>query len=263
MRQQTWLPTLALSLSGLCYATEPPCNSAHQQCGHDDGDNPSTGPLEVRVNPRMETSSDSTSTSEATAGSFSSSIAGASSFAGGSNASINYARQAPNIYLGAPGNQLDCNLIIGFSASREDGATAFGIPWPRGWAPTCDIWKAANMAQENGHIYTSYALQCTIKHIAKRFGKEACDKFRERSIIELGFTPPPITITPPLPSTTYAEDEAEWRMEQQMMYTDLREKYESLEQEQHDDSRLKGQLDRDAMRRAEARQILKGDDNGS
>jgi hypothetical protein len=175
----------------------PDCRPAHEQCGHDDnGDDPSPLPI-AQADSNAEALSESNAEADATASIRDIKSSSSSAGYGGESAatsSITYAKQVPNIYLGSPGNTVDCNLIIGFSGARKEGSTAFGIPWPRGWAPTCDIWKASEEAQQNGHIFTSYALQCTIKHLAKRYGKKSCDAFRKKSLIELGIVkPPPVT----------------------------------------------------------------------
>lgn len=193
--------TVLLSCS-FVYATPPlppDCNKSHEQCGHDDSDE-SSPPSSAQADSTALSESKSKSTAHISIRDVRSISEGTG---GESTATITYAQQVPNIYLGSPGNAADCNLIIGFSGARKDGATAFGIPWPRGWAPTCDIWKAAEEAQQNGHIFTSYALQCTIKHLAKRYGKKSCDAFKKKSLIELGIVKESVGDTVTIPITRY------------------------------------------------------------
>ncbi len=194
------LLVMILTLAAPAWSSPPECREPHAECGHDDtGDGVVPGTV---VTTEVDVNAEGGDGGNASIRDISSSSQ-SSGTGGESSASINYARQIPNIYLGSPGSQFRCGLIIGFSASTKEGGAAIGIPWPRGWAPTCDIWKAAEEAQQNGHIFTSYALQCTIKHIAKRHGKEKCDAFNERSLIELGIKKAPVADTVTIPKAKY------------------------------------------------------------
>ncbi len=99
--------------------------------------------------------------------------------------SINQQRRAPNIYL-HPANQVEaCGRTFGISGANTSGGWALGIPIPRSWTPTCDLWKASNEAQENGHIYTSYMFTCSIKAIRKVWGESTCQEFERMAQTEL------------------------------------------------------------------------------
>jgi hypothetical protein len=99
--------------------------------------------------------------------------------------SITHQRRAPNIYL-YPANQVEaCGRTFGISGANTSGGWALGVPIPRSWTPTCDLWKAANEAQENGHIYTSYMFTCSIKAIRKVWGESTCLEFDRMAQTEL------------------------------------------------------------------------------
>ncbi len=99
--------------------------------------------------------------------------------------SITHQRRAPNIYL-YPANQVEaCGRTFGISGANTSGGWALGVPIPRSWTPTCDLWKAANEAQENGHIYTSYMFTCSIKAIRKVWGESTCQEFERMAQNEL------------------------------------------------------------------------------
>ncbi len=114
-------------------------------------------------------------------------LSGSSSTGEGvATASITNAQRAPNIYLN-PANQVEsCGRTFGISGSNTSGGWALGLPIPRSWTPTCDLWKASNEAQENGHIYTSYMFQCSIKALRKVWGDDRCGEFEDRVAMELG-----------------------------------------------------------------------------
>jgi len=102
------------------------------------------------------------------------------------SATINYAKRAPTNFLYMQNQVEACGRTFGFSGSNTSGGWAFGIPIPRSWTPTCDLWKAASFAKESGFIATSYTFQCSIKTIRKVLGNERCVHFEEQSLIELG-----------------------------------------------------------------------------
>ena len=105
--------------------------------------------------------------------------------------SITNPREAPTIYLNAGQAERDCGKVIGLSGSNTSGGWALGIPIPRWMAPTCDFWKAANEAQQNGHVWTSYMFMCEIKHIRKEWGDAPCAEIRDNAFKELGIMQPP------------------------------------------------------------------------
>jgi len=94
-------------------------------------------------------------------------------------------RRVPNIYLHQANQVEACGRVFGFSGANTSGGWAFGIPIPRSWTPTCDLWKAANEAQENGFIWLSYAFQCSIKTIRRTMGDTVCTGIERAAETEL------------------------------------------------------------------------------
>jgi len=83
-------------------------------------------------------------------------------------------RRVPPIFLYQTNQVEACGRVFGFSGANTSGGWAFGIPIPRSWTPTCDLWKAANEAQENGFIWLSYTFQCSIRTVRKTLGDDHC-----------------------------------------------------------------------------------------
>jgi len=116
--------------------------------------------------------------------------------AAGGSVSLNQtysSRRVPPIFL-YQANQVEaCGRVFGFSGANTSGGWAFGIPIPRSWTPTCDLWKAANEAQENGFIWMSYMFQCSIKTVRKTLGDNHCfsiENAAENEMrIAMGFEP--------------------------------------------------------------------------
>ncbi len=98
---------------------------------------------------------------------------------------ITHQRRAPNIYLHQANQVEACGRVFGISGANTSGGWALGIPIPRSWTPTCDLWKAANEAQENGHIYTSYMFMCSIKVIRGVWSEDTCQEFERMAQSEL------------------------------------------------------------------------------
>jgi len=98
---------------------------------------------------------------------------------------ITHQRRAPNIYLHQANQVEACGRVFGISGANTSGGWALGVPIPRSWTPTCDLWKASNEAQENGHIYTSYMFTCSIKSIRKVWGESTCQEFERMARNEL------------------------------------------------------------------------------
>ena len=98
---------------------------------------------------------------------------------------ITHQRRAPNIYLHQANQVEACGRVFGISGANTSGGWALGVPIPRSWTPTCDLWKAANEAQENGHIYTGYMFTCSIKAIRKAWGESTCQEFERMAQNEL------------------------------------------------------------------------------
>jgi hypothetical protein len=86
----------------------------------------------------------------------------------------NVPKQVPDAFFNYTPNYIDCGRVLGFQYGNSNGIGSFGVPLPRDKA--CDIWKAVNEAQENGHILLSYAFMCEIKNIRKVWGKERCNE---------------------------------------------------------------------------------------
>jgi len=104
-------------------------------------------------------------------------------------------RRAPTNFLYMQNQVEACGRTFGFSGSNTSGGWAFGIPIPRSWTPTCDLWKAAEEAQQNGFVFTSYMFQCSIKAVRKVLGTDTCGKFENMAMVEMGFIDPPPDLT--------------------------------------------------------------------
>jgi len=97
----------------------------------------------------------------------------------------NYPRRAPGIYFNQTNQVESCGRTFGLSGSNTSGSWALGIPIPRRWAPTCDLWKAAEEAQQNGHIWTSYMFMCSIHQVRKKWGGDRCVLIDKYAFAEL------------------------------------------------------------------------------
>lgn len=270
MKNIFWLATAILvtlwvlsMLVPLAYGSEDDdCRDAHDQCGHDGGD------ADSDANADSAASADASANAEGGAG-------------GGGDASIVYGKRAPTNFLYMQNQVEACGRTFGFSGSNTSGGWAFGIPIPRSWTPTCDLWKAAEEAQQNGFIYLSYMFQCSIKAVRNVMGQITCEEFEEKALVEMGL----VTASPDLGGLydqaaqngrwLLAEVTEEEYIEQQEMIEDKFAQYDSLiesRQEEHekDDEeieRLKkiaeelkaaeqARIDRDASRRAAAKAAL-------
>jgi len=98
---------------------------------------------------------------------------------------ITHQRRAPNIYLHQTNQVEACGRTFGISGANTSGGWALGIPIPRSWTPTCDLWKATNEAQENGHVYTSYMFMCSIRAVRRVWTEETCQEFERMAESEL------------------------------------------------------------------------------
>jgi len=173
------LITALLILGFSCaYATED-CTDPHNQCGHSDDDNIEQAQDQVQNQEQIQEQENYQSLDNDQYVSV----------------RTQYAKRAPNSYLVMQNQVEACGRTFGLSGSNTSGGWTFGVPIPRSWTPTCDLWKAAEEAQQNGHIYTSYMFQCSIKVIRKAWGEEACIEFDRRSMIELGLAPPEETVS--------------------------------------------------------------------
>ena len=285
-RTNLWLGGLIIAMlmmlliPGIVFADKPDCRQAHNQCGHKDddsggddggdggsggdggdggsggagGDGGSVGDLDLST--------------EATGG-------------GGGNATITGARRAPNNFLYMQNQVEACGRTFGISGSNTSGGWTFGIPIPRSWTPTCDLWKAAEEAQQNGFIYTSYMFQCSINTVRKVLGDATCDAFEQKALIELGLIVETIANGIWLPNDEYeallmADVDNEEYEEQQQMIEDRFSQYDNLIQAQQEEAaaddaeidRLKQEAaeaanreNREVARRAAAREALKRDDD--
>ena len=113
----------------------------------------------------------------------------------GGSASIVYGKRAPTNFLYMQNQVEACGRTFGFSGSNTSGGWAFGIPIPRSWTPTCDLWKAAEEAQQNGFVFTSYMFQCSIKAVWDVLGNDTCKKFELMSLVEMGMIEEPPDLT--------------------------------------------------------------------
>ena len=254
-------------LAPLAYGSEDDdCRDAHDQCGHDGGD------ADSAANADSAASADASANAEGGAG-------------GGGDASIVYGKRAPTNFLYMQNQVEACGRTFGFSGSNTSGGWAFGIPIPRSWTPTCDLWKASEEAQQNGFVYLSYMFQCSIKAVRKVMGDYTCEGFEERALVEMGLVEP----SPDLGSLyNQAAQEGRWLLaevteeeylEQQQMIEDKFAQYDSLiearEKEHEADDKEIARLreiaeavaaaeqerkDKEAARRAAARAALEKED---
>lgn len=135
-----------------------------------DDDTPTQAEADADADARADADADSESMSEAFAT---------------NQLSVTHQRRAPNIYL-HPANQVEaCGRTFGISGANTSGGWALGIPIPRSWTPTCDLWKAAAHTHQNGHVYTSYMFTCSIRAIRKVWGESTCQEFERMAQTEL------------------------------------------------------------------------------
>ncbi len=169
-------------------ADEDECRQGHRQCGHDDGggvveqgqEQDQHQSQEQDQHQGQEQGQDQQQSSEQ---------------ANQQSVSFNSARRAPTNFLYMQNQVEACGRTFGISGSNTSGGWAFGIPIPRSWTPTCDLWKAAEEAQQNGFVFTSYMFQCSIKAVHKVLGAETCGKFEHMAMVEMGFVDPPPDLT--------------------------------------------------------------------
>lgn len=177
---------LVLVAINLAMASEDDdCRDAHSQCGHDD--NGGLENVEVQSEATAESSAISESAATANAAGGTGGEGGSATAQGGGDASIVFGKRAPSTYLYMQNQVESCGRTFGFSGSNTSGSWTFGLPIPRSWTPTCDLWKAAEEAQQNGFVYLSYTFQCSIKAVRKVLGDDKCENFEERVLVELGF----------------------------------------------------------------------------
>ena len=177
----TWwlvLVALLISISVLkVYADEDDdCRQPHHQCGHDDG---GTVAVDVDVGGQRQYQDQEQDQSQF------------SEQANQQAVTFNAARRAPTTLLYMQNQVEACGRTFGISGSNTSGAWTFGIPIPRSWTPICDLWKAAEEAQQNGFVFTSYMFQCSIKAVRKVLGADTCGKFELMSLVEMGMIDPP------------------------------------------------------------------------
>lgn len=93
---------------------------------------------------------------------------------GDQSLSIRGRSQVPDGYFNYTPNFIDCGRVIGLQFGNTNGIGSLGIPLPRDKA--CDVWKAVQEAQENGHILLSYAFMCEVPNIRRVWGVEKCNQ---------------------------------------------------------------------------------------
>lgn len=192
-----------IALAQVAYATPPDCPPGHERIGSCEGSNGGNGDTngnpgnhsqevtqtqsqgqEQAQNQDQSQNQEQTanSTSESNSVSESSSTATAVAEGGSNSQSVHFSspRQVPPTYLQLSNNTESCVRVLGFSFANTSGSGMLGVPLPRGKA--CDIWRAVNEAQENGHLWLSYAFMCEIKNIAKVWGLERCKQLTEEAL---------------------------------------------------------------------------------
>jgi hypothetical protein len=109
---------------------------------------------------------------------------------GGTQIRTDVPRQVPDTTIFYSPNYGQCMRSLGFQFATDRMSTFLGIPLRRDGA--CDLWLAANEAQENGHILLSYGFMCQIRNIQRVWGRERCARMTEQAIVwlELALKPP-------------------------------------------------------------------------
>lgn len=195
-----------IAISQYAYANPPDCPPGHDNIGSCEGGNGGNGDTngnpgnhsqevtqtqsqgqEQGQNQDQSQTQEQTANSTSESNSSSESVSNATAVAeGGSNSqSVHFSspRQVPPTYLQLSNNTESCVRVLGFSFANTSGSGMLGVPLPRGKA--CDIWKAVNEAQENGHVWLSYAFMCEIKNISKVWGLDRCKELTEQALSTL------------------------------------------------------------------------------
>lgn len=184
------------------FATPPDCPPGHAQLGScngsdggndDQNGNPGNHNQEVtqsqdqgqEQSQGQSQSQDQSQEAYSSSESQSSSNASAVAEVGSNSQSVqfSYPRQVAPTYLNLSNNTESCVRVLGFSFANTSGSGMLGVPLPRGKA--CDMWKAVNEAQENGHVWLSYAFMCEIKNIQKVWGLDRCKELTEQALSQL------------------------------------------------------------------------------
>lgn len=270
------LAIVVVACINVAYGSEDDCRNGHYQCGHDNGDDGGAGGAGGDGGDGGSGGAGGDG-GEANAEAIANAEGGAG---GGGDASIIYGKRAPTNFLYMQNQVEACGRTFGFSGSNTSGGWAFGIPIPRSWTPTCDLWKAAEEAQQNQFVYTSYMFQCSIKAVRGVLGDETCERFETLALIEMGL----ISKEPDLGSLYNQAAQSGWLLAevteeeyiaQQEMIADKFAQYDNLiesrEQEHEKDdaeiARLKEEIaqrkaeeqsrkDKEESRRAAARAAL-------
>jgi hypothetical protein len=253
------------------------CRNGHFQCGHDDGNDGGAGGAggDGGDGGSGGTGGDG-GEADANAEAIANAEGGAGGAGGGGDASIVFGKRAPTNFLYMQNQVEACGRTFGFSGSNTSGGWAFGIPIPRSWTPTCDLWKAAEEAQQNNFVYLSYMFQCSIKAVRNVMGDELCGEFESLALVEMGI----VTEAPDLGGLYDQAARSGWMMaditeeeyiEQQQMIADKFAQYDNLiesnqQQQAADDAEIArlqeeaaaraAELKKDDARRAAARAAL-------
>lgn len=195
-----------MAIMQVTYANPPDCPPGHDNIGSCEGGNGGNGDTngnpgnnsqevtqtqsqgqEQGQNQDQSQTQEQTANSTSESNSSSESVSNATAVAeGGSNSqSVHFSspRQVPPTYLQLSNNTESCVRVLGFSFANTSGSGMLGVPLPRGKA--CDMWKAVNEAQENGHVWLSYAFMCEIKNIRDVWGLDRCKELTEQALTQL------------------------------------------------------------------------------
>jgi uncharacterized small protein (DUF1192 family) len=253
------------------------CRNGHFQCGHDDGNDGGAGGAggDGGDGGSGGTGGDG-GEADANAEAIANAEGGAGGAGGGGDASVVFGKRAPTNFLYMQNQVEACGRTFGFSGSNTSGGWAFGIPIPRSWTPTCDLWKAAEEAQQNQFVYLSYMFQCSINAVRNVMGDELCSEFESLALVEMGI----VTEAPDLGGLYDQAAQSGWMLaevteeeyiEQQQMIADKFAQYDNLieeRQKEHelDDAEIarlqeeaaarEAELKKDDARRAAARAVL-------
>lgn len=221
-------------LSAPLWATPPDCPPGHDNIGSCNGGNgggedeegfSQDQSQEQGQSQGQEQGQEQEQSQEQTAEANAVSEAQASNEGNSQSVQFSYPQRVPATYLNLSNNTESCVRVLGFSFANTSGSGMVGMPLPRGKA--CDMWKAVNEAQENGHIALSYAFMCEIRNIRKVWGLERCKELTEAALQSLEDMTTSHNFEPE-PSLVMAQVSQEEFDEQQQLVEDRFAQYENL-----------------------------------
>lgn len=88
--------------------------------------------------------------------------------------------QVPDSFVHYSPNYIQCMRTFGLQFANTSFSSFFGFPLNRDAA--CDLWIAAEEAQQNNHILLQYGFMCQVKNVRKVWGKERCGKLTTQAL---------------------------------------------------------------------------------